>query len=55
MVPLWSTVGGASHTQSREPGFEFCAAVSTIGDVCLHCSCSFSCMNEYLAVDSGGY
>ena len=41
----------------REPGFESCTAVLNLGQVffTLHFSSSFSCMNEYLAIDSGGY
>ena len=51
-----SAVGRASDSCQREPGFESCAAVSNRGQiVSLHCSSSLSCMNEYLAIDSGGY
>ena len=34
-----------------------CAAVLNLGHVfvILHCSSSHSCMNEYMAIDSGGY
>ena len=58
-VALWRSgaVARASDSRLREFGFEACAAVSNIGQVLftLHCSSSFSCMNEYLAVDSGVY
>ena len=48
----------ASDSRLREPGFESCAAVlkpwaSSFST--LHCSSSLSCINEYLAIDSGGY
>ena len=46
--------GRASDSQLREPGFKSCAAV--LGKFSpLHCSSSLSCINEYLAIDSGGY
>ena len=32
----------------REPGFESCAATPNV-----YCYGSFSCMNKYLAIDSG--
>ena len=49
--------GRASDSQLREPGFESCAAVlKPWGSfITLHCSSSLSCINEYLAIDSGGY
>ena len=49
--------GRASDYRLREPGFESCAAVLDLGQVfvILHCSSSHSCMNEYMAIDSGGY
>ena len=49
--------GRASDSRLREPGFEPCAAVlKTWASVfTLHCSSSLSCINEYLAIDSGGY
>ena len=42
---------------SREPGFESCAVVlkPRARFFTLHCSSSLSCINEYLAIDSGGY
>ena len=46
------TMGRASDPQSREPGFRLCTAALNLGN--LHCCSSFSCMNEYLAIDSGG-
>ena len=47
--------GRASDSQLRESGFEFCAAVLKpwVNVFTLHCSSSLSCINEYLAVDSG--
>ena len=49
--------GRASDSQLRGPGFESCAAVLKpwARFFTLHCSSSLSCINEYLAVDSGGY
>ena len=49
--------GSASDSRLREPGFESCAAVlQPWGSLfTLHCSSSLSCINEYLAIDSGGY
>ena len=48
--------GRASDSRLREPGFEPCAAVlkpwASVST--LHCSSSLSCINEYLAIDSGG-
>ena len=49
------TVTVASDTQSREPLFKPCAAMSNLGQVCSVCSSSLSCMYEYLAVNYGGY
>ena len=50
-------MGRASDSRLREPGFELCAAVSKPWASCftLHCSSSFSCINTYLAIDSGRY
>ena len=50
-------MGRASDSRLREPGFESCAAVfKTLGTFfTLHCSSYLSCINEYLAIDSGGY
>ena len=50
-------MGRASGSRLREPGFESCAAVIKpwASVFTLHCSSSLSCINEYLAVDSGGY
>ena len=49
--------GRASGSRLREPGFESCAAVLKpwARVFTLHCSSSLSCINEYLAIDSGGY
>ena len=49
--------GTASDSRLREPGFESCAAVLKPWEsfFTLHCSSSLSCINEYLAIDSGGY
>ena len=49
--------GRASDCRLREPGFESCAAVlkSWACFSTIHCSSSLSCINEYLAIDSGGY
>ena len=49
--------GRASDSRLREPRFESCAAVlkPLARLFTLHCSSSFSCINEYLAIDSGGY
>ena len=45
--------GRAVDSQLREVGFESCAAVLNFGILfTLHCSSSFICTNEYLAVDS---
>ena len=56
-VVHWCTgaVARASDSQLREAGFESCAAVK-LWSSCftLHCSGSFSCMNEYLAIERGG-
>ena len=49
--------GRVSDSRLREPGFESCAAVLKPW-VCfftLNCSTSLTCINEYLAIDSGGY
>ena len=47
----------ASDSQLREPGFESCAAVlkTWASVLTLHCSSLLSCINEYLAIHSGGY
>ena len=46
----------ASHPQLREPRFESCAIVKVLAFIfTLHCSSSSSCMNEYLAINRGGY
>ena len=41
----------------ENPGFESCAAMlkPRASLFTLHCSSSLSCVNEYLALDSGGY
>ena len=49
--------GRALDSKLREPGFESCAAVLKpwASLFTLHCSSSLSCINEYPAIDSGGY
>ena len=49
--------GRALDSRLREPGFESCAAVLKpwANFFTLHCSSSLSCINEHLAIDSGGY
>ena len=49
--------GRASDSRLREPGFDSCAAVLKpwASLFTLHCSNSLSCINEYLAIDSGVY
>ena len=48
--------GRPSDSRLRELGFESCAAVLKpwVISFTLHCSSSLSCINEYLAIDSGG-
>ena len=48
---------GVEHSRRPEPWFKSCAAMLKPW-ACffiLHCSSSLSCINEYLAIDSGGY
>ena len=47
----------ASDSRLGEPGFESCPAVLKCyaSFFTLHCSSSLSCVNVYLAIDSGGY
>ena len=49
--------GRDSGSRLREQGFECCAAVLKpwASVFTLHCSSSFGCINEYMAIDSGGY
>ena len=49
--------GKASDSRLREPGFQSCAPVLKpwASFFTLHCSSSFSSINEYLAIDSGEY
>ena len=49
--------GRALDSRLREPGFESCAAVLKpwARFFTLHCSSSLNYINEYLAIDSGGY
>ncbi|KAK2178417.1 hypothetical protein NP493_545g01096 [Ridgeia piscesae] len=49
--------GRAANYRLREPAYESCAAVLNFGQnvFTLHCSSSLSCMNEYIAIDNGGY
>ena len=54
----WQLSGRIPGSQSSEPGFESCfATVSKIGHFrSLHWRpCWLSCINEYLAIDSGGH
>ena len=46
----------ASDSRLRGPGFESCAAVLKpwASFITIHCSSSLSCINEYIALDSGG-
>ena len=48
--------GRALDSRLWEPGFKSCAAVLKPWATyfTLHCSSSLSCINEYLAIDSGG-
>ena len=47
----------AASSQSRDSMFIYYVGVGNLGQICSfeQCSCSLSRMNEYLAVDSGGY
>ena len=46
----------ASDPQLRELRFESCVPRQILGNVfILNCSSSLSCMNAYIAIDSGGY
>ena len=49
--------GRVCDSRLREPGIETCAAVLNPWEslFTLHCSSSLSCINEYLAIDIGGY
>ena len=49
--------GRHPDSRLREPGFESYAAVlkPRASFFTLHCTSSLSCINEYLAIDSGGY
>ena len=49
--------GRASYSRLREPGFESYSAVLRpwASFFTLYCSSSLSCINEYLAIDSGEY
>ena len=47
-IELSGTVGRAPDSQLAEHGFESCLFT-------LHCVSSVSCVNDYLAIDSGGY
>ena len=49
--------GRASDSRLRGPGFESCASVLKpwASFFTLHCSSSLSCINENLAIDTGGY
>ena len=53
---LWLR-GRALDSQLREPGFKSCAVVLKPWSsfFTLHCSSSLSYINEYLAIDNGGY
>ena len=56
-LPSADSVTRASGSQSREAGFESCAFVfkSCASSFALCPSSSFSCMHEYLVIDSTGY
>ena len=49
--------GRASDSRLREPGFESCAAVlkPRASFFTQYCSSSLSCINEFPAINSGGY
>ena len=49
--------GRASDSRLIGPRFESCAAVLNLlaSFFTVRCSSSLSCVNEYLALDSGGY
>ena len=50
--------GRALDSRRREPGFGSCAAVLKppwASLFTLRCSSELSCINEYLAIESGGY
>ena len=49
--------GRASDSRQREPGLESCAAVLKPWTIfkTQYFSSSFSCINEYLTIDSDGY
>ena len=49
--------GRASDSRLRKSGFESCATVLKPWAIffTLRCSSSFSCINEYLTIDSGEY
>ena len=55
--PRSSPVSSVAKSLLREPGFEYNAAVSSVGQVfvSMYCSSSLNCMNEYLDIDSTGY
>ena len=50
-------LGRTSDSRLRELWFESCAAVlkPRASFFTLHCSSSLSCIDEYMAIDSGGY
>ena len=47
--------GRALDSRLREPGFESCGVKAMATFFTLYCSSSLSCINEYLAIDSGDY
>ena len=59
VINLYSAMiqGRASDSRLRDPGFESCTAVLKLwaSFFTLHCSTLLSCINEYQAIDSGGY
>ena len=57
MFEYSGTGGRAMDSRLKEPGFESRAAVlkPRANLFTLHCSSSLSCINEYLAIGSGGY
>ena len=47
--------GRGSDFRLRELGFESCAAALKSWALFFTCSSSLGCVNEYMAMDSGGY
>ena len=54
--PQWDNGYRALDSESREPGFYVCVSCQNLGkSVCSTCYSSHICMNDYLAIYSGGY